>query len=394
MGGRVRRPGFDGACWPDELQTAILRVALCDVGTAAREWRALRPDLVIDDIWDPEVHRLLPLVYRNLRAAGVEDPDLPRLKGIQRRTWSDNQRRIHGIAPVIAQLQDAGVPTLLLKGVPLAFLYYADLGLRPMSDADVLIPYHAFHRALDVLEANGWSDVLVMPRERRRRMYHGAGLRHTDGRALDVHWQLALPFVFPHAEAESSDDFFAAAVPMDLAGTSAQTLCSADMLLHLVVHGLWSGSAATVRWAADAAIVTRVASAELDWDRVLDQAVRRDLVVPVGNGLRFIDEVLDAPVPPEVINELARAPVSGRTRRAYSTIMGDSRETRLFGGLRGTRAYWAHQSYKWGPARAARELPYFLQDNWNLDRPSQVPLEAVRKAKKRITGARSGAPER
>jgi hypothetical protein len=211
-------------------------------------------------------------------------------------------------------------------------------------------------------------------------------LNHPDGRALDVHWQLALPFVLPRAEAASSDDFFAAAQPLDLEGLPVATLCPADMLVHVVVHGLWSGSAAGVRWAADATMVARVAGDTLDWDRVLDQTVRRDLVVPVGNGLRFIEEVLDAPVPPRVINELARVPVSRRTRRAYETILGSNDDTDILGGLRGTYAYWVRQSYKWPFSRAARELPNFLQDNWNLEHPAQVPLEALRKVKKRAVG--------
>jgi hypothetical protein len=85
-----------------------------------------------------------------------------------------------------------------------------------------------------------------------------------------------------------------------------------------------------------------------------------------------------------VINELAKVEVPRRTRRAYRLILQDPSGPAVLGGLRGTQAYWARQSAKWGPLRAARELPAFLQDNWNLERPSQVPVEAVRKAVKRI----------
>jgi len=380
----VRQPGYDGACWPDERQTTMLRVAICEPEVAAREWAELRRELEIDEIWDPEAQRLLPLILRNLREAGYDDPDFPRMKGIQRRTWFENQRRIHAVKPVIAQLHDVGVETLFLKGVPLALQYYRDVGLRPMADVDVLVPYASYDTALDVLEGDGFRDVLDIPRDRRRRMYHGAGMLHPDGRSIDLHWQLALPFVLPHAASDSTTDFFAAAVDLDLDGLTVPTLCSADMLLHLVVHGLWAGSSANVRWVADAAVVIRTAGDELDWDRVLDQTVRRDLVVPVSNALRYLDRVVDTPVPPRAVNELLRVPVRRRTRRAYDRIMGDTQETELLGGLEGTRAYWSRQSYKWGTWRAARELPYFLQDNWNLDHPAQVPVEAVRKAGKRL----------
>jgi hypothetical protein len=383
----VRRPGYDGACWPDDLQTSLLRAALLDPDDAAREWRALRGTFSIDELWDTESQRLLPLVGRNLQAAGVEDPDLPRMHGIRRRTWFENQRRIHAVQPVLAQLHAAGVDTLALKGVPLALQYYSDPGLRPMVDVDVLVRYEQFDTALDVLEADGWRDrELDIPRDRRRRMYHGSGMSHADGRALDVHWQPALPFVLPHAESESSDDLWDASVPLRLGELEIRTLCPTDMLLHVIVHGLWAGSSANVRWAADAVTVTQSAPDAIDWGRLLDQAVRRDLVIPVGNGLRFIDDVLDAPVPPAAINALARVPVPRRTRRAYDITLSDISGSPMLGGLRDTRAYWVHQSSKWGAARTARELPYFLQDTWHLRSPWLVPLEAARKAGKRARG--------
>jgi hypothetical protein len=92
-----------------------------------------------------------------------------------------------------------------------------------------------------------------------------------------------------------------------------------------------------------------------------------------------------------VINELATIDVSRRTRRAYRVILRDPTGPEVIGGLRGTQAYWARQSAKWGTLRAMRELPAFLQDNWNLGHPAEVPVEAVRKAVKRVRKTAGGA---
>ena len=75
----MTRPGYDGACCPDDFQAAMLRVALCEPEIAASEWAALRRGLELDDLWDPELQRLLPLVLRNLQTAGADDPDFPRM---------------------------------------------------------------------------------------------------------------------------------------------------------------------------------------------------------------------------------------------------------------------------------------------------------------------------
>ena len=241
-----------------------------------------------------------------------------------------------------------------------------------MLDVDILVPYTAFDAALDVLEGDGFATSLDIPRDRRRRNYHGAGMAHPDGRLLDVHWQLALPFVLPHAEAESGDDFWNASEPLDLGELSVRTLCPADMLLHVIVHGLWSGSAANVRWVADSTRDLGAAQHTIDWDRVLDQTVRRDLVVPVSNGLRYLDDVLAAPGPPQRdrrTRPVAREPshpARPTPHHARDQRAGDPRRP-----ARDSRAYWVRQSSKWGPVRCARELPYFMQENWDLDRPAR-----------------------
>src|SRR6202008_4308852 len=126
---------------------------------AAAAWADVRSDLVLDDLWDAELHRLLPLVHSKLRAAGVADPDLARLRGLPRRTWYENQVALHRVRPGLDQLRAAGIPTLFLKGAPLALEHYGDLGLRPMADIDVLVPWADAPRALDLLEAAGWSDI-------------------------------------------------------------------------------------------------------------------------------------------------------------------------------------------------------------------------------------------
>src|SRR4029434_4614276 len=97
--------------WPDPLQRSLLRVAFLEPEQAVEEWRSLRGDLVLDDIWDAETHRLLPLVYRRLVQLGVNDPVLPRLKGLHRRAWYQNQLNLSRSVPFLTLLEEADIPT-------------------------------------------------------------------------------------------------------------------------------------------------------------------------------------------------------------------------------------------------------------------------------------------
>ena len=73
------------ALWPTPAQELLLRSALLTGPGALEAWQRWKSqhDLVESEL-DHGSFRLLPLVYRNLSAQGIEEPHLARLKGIYR----------------------------------------------------------------------------------------------------------------------------------------------------------------------------------------------------------------------------------------------------------------------------------------------------------------------
>ena len=386
----MRRAGRLGACWPSAFQTEVLRAAVSPPAEAAAAWDRLRAVLVLDDLTDPEVHRLLPLVAANLTRAGVDDPDLPRLQGLRRRTWVENELLLHRCRPALDQLRTDGVPIVFLKGVALAVEHLGDLGLRPMQDVDILVPLEHAARALDRLEELGWRDPGEIPRARLFASHHGAGLVHPEGGALDVHWHLGTPLLLPGDEARSSDDLWAAAVPLrdPRHGIDDLTLCPTDHLLHLIAHGVWGGSASTVRWAADAAVVLR--GGRIGWSRLVEQATRRRIAPLVADALAFLRDELAQPIPHAPIQALRAAPTTTRERRLLRALTASIEGPEVLGGLPHLRSYWAYTRLKWSTARAARELPGFVVHVWALDRPAQIPRAALARVRRRLD--RRGRP--
>ena len=60
-------------------------------------------------------------------------------------------------------LNDASIPTILLKGMALSQRYYRDLGLRPMFDLDLLVPPQRAKAAYEILGPLGWTSRLPGP---------------------------------------------------------------------------------------------------------------------------------------------------------------------------------------------------------------------------------------
>jgi len=120
-----------GGCWPTWRQELLLRAALLRGKEAIAAWREWKSSVDVDRL-DQGSRRLLPLLYRNLRAHGVEDPLMNSFKGIYRLTWYKNQMAFHKMTSLLRSFHHAGIETMLLKGAALVMLHYPSRS-RPSS---------------------------------------------------------------------------------------------------------------------------------------------------------------------------------------------------------------------------------------------------------------------
>src|ERR1019366_412296 len=145
----------NGGCQPTPLQALLMRAALLDGEAAFQAWRQWYGENGMERL-DHGSFRLLPLLYWNLRRQAVQHPMMGILKGIHRLAWVENRLLSRGLAPALETIHGAGIPTLLLKGASLGRLHYADVGLRPMNDLDVLVPEGRTMETIRLLHDHGW----------------------------------------------------------------------------------------------------------------------------------------------------------------------------------------------------------------------------------------------
>jgi len=68
-----------------------------------------------------------------------------------------NLRRFGTLKSILAALDNAGIPVILLKGAHLATEVYPDLSTRRMSDLDLLVKPTGIDRAVDACHALGFE---------------------------------------------------------------------------------------------------------------------------------------------------------------------------------------------------------------------------------------------
>jgi ATP-binding cassette, subfamily B, bacterial len=379
-------PSRAEAFWPTEGQETLLRAALFRGERALDAWETWksRHDLVRAHL-DPGSFRLLPLVYKNLAAHGVDDRLMARLKGIYRFSWCANQRLFHEAAQLLQGLHEAGIRTMVLKGLALSMLYYRDRGARPMSDVDVLVGVDQVDSALDCLGRMGWR-VSSRTLAQDLRFRHAAHLLNDSGQEFDLHWHVFYECLQPDAD----EGFWRRAVPTEILHARTCSLDPTDALLHTVVHGIRWDEGSTLRWIPDAIAILHVDRPHVDWDRLLEVAQARQLLLRLAKGLRYLHDRFQAPVPAAVLERSSahRPSYMERTEYHYLGFGEEERKRVVLGYYPFILVEYLRFATGRSLFRKAMELPEYLRYRLSVQSHAQllqlILSHAVRKTRKTL----------
>lgn len=291
--------GFpEGGWWPRAEQRELLRAALGEREVAAAalpRWRAM---VDLDDV-DVGSFGLLPLLAARLEELGSRHPDDDRIRGVRRKVWAKNQLHLVAAAAAAAALDDAAIPVVFLKGIPMVTSIYGDSSARLMADIDLLVEPDNRSQAIEVLERLGWHHTNPLPNSA---LFRAAVFDGPNGTSLDLQWRmLQQPDL-----AWYDDDVRQRAVTAEVRGHVVARPSNADMLVHTIVHGAKANPVPPLRWVADAAAVIGAGVDDDAWSLVLDIAKRGDLSLPLAQGLSYLQDLLALPIPTELVRELER----------------------------------------------------------------------------------------
>ncbi|HYD47330.1 MAG TPA: nucleotidyltransferase family protein [Terriglobales bacterium] len=299
---------------------AFLRLSLrVDRDPLARETlRKLAPS--IDWNLVPQVAakaRLLPLLHLAWREETFVPPSLRRdLERAYVQTAARNLVVLNELAQVVAALDRAGVPSIVLKGAALLESVYGNIALRPLRDVDLLVRHERAQDALGILADRGFAAARAISANSGAAGFENELLLIKPGRVpvpLEMHWSLFdSPYYRQHLDLE---DWWCSTEPFSLRNTPARMLDPVAQLLHLCGHlGLHHGGT-DLLWEHDIAEVVHVYAARLDWDALLDRAVATDLVLSVTSLLLRVATEDGAPIPLAVLERLRTLEASRDERR-------------------------------------------------------------------------------
>lgn len=364
-------------CWPTKEHDLLLRACLLQGDEALAAWHEWHK-LFAQRGPDAAERRLLPLLYRNLHAHGLRGPLIGKFREAYNRTWAQNQLSFHRAAELVRAFNHAGIQTILLKGAALAPLFYADAGLRPMMDIDLLVRRQEALPAMRLLNSLGWqskyrSAEALVPFE------HADEFTDATFQHLDLHWRV----LWEGRQELGDDEFWAASIPAEIGGVATRTLNPSDHLLHVCVHGAKWNDTVPVRWVADAMMILRAQKYKVDWDRLVRQARQRHLTLPVGDTLGYLQQMLGAPIPMEALRDLQNTSTSSLERRFYQIRLGPDSALKTLP----VAWHWWHSLRFDCEGNLLQRLWQFLrylQSLWGLKRMRDVPVHFAGKLVKRV----------
>jgi hypothetical protein len=115
-----------------------------------KAWKELPPQA--------EIHGMAPLLWHHIHHSGLSIPleTEQTLRGLYIRQRVFIQAHTQILLDVISLFDQAGIQPVLLKGLGLAYQYYPDPALRPVSDIDLFLKRNEVLHAWDLLKNTGF----------------------------------------------------------------------------------------------------------------------------------------------------------------------------------------------------------------------------------------------
>ncbi|MEM9018463.1 MAG: nucleotidyltransferase family protein [Verrucomicrobiota bacterium] len=300
-------------CWPNDEQLLLLKACLFEeeqkAQQAFRNWEERIPFPLLD----LGSRRLILTLYQRLQTWQVDYRFAKELRAAVQGLWIQQQGIERELGSILDVLQKNSIEAMLLKGAALNAVAYPDCD-RLMSDLDLIVPRERARDALNALQDDGW-----IPQFRNldqlHEVTHACHFRRGASGHLDLHWDF---FHGRHLDDSQQEELWQASTPIERFGRSTRTLCAADQLLHTCEHGVRYNEVAPLRWLMDATHVIRQTESELNWERLPRMAEKLDLVLPVDETLRYLEEMFEVPIPKTAFP--SRKAISLKRKKAHATV--------------------------------------------------------------------------
>jgi|GEM_PF-1712866 len=293
-------------------QTLLLKATLLRGQTALSAWKQWK-NCVDIEILDGASYALLPQLYQNLLVHQVEDPHMGRLKGAYRCNWYVTQLQLKSLDTALTALAKTGVNTIALGDAAL-HCYDRD---RPIISGYLLVHHDQLDLTYETLTQTGWAAPAPAP---------GSASLQLQGRQKNwLYIQTHLFWGTPQEEIDQAVWHYSIAPPsqQEVSLLLALLPSPTDQLLDICVRTFLINSTLSIHGLADAYLLIQTLGNAIDWRRLVAQAQRYRLILPLRNLLVALQQVLQPTIPDWVLLVLRGLPITPQELLTYQVLAED-----------------------------------------------------------------------
>ena len=254
-------------------------------------------------------HHILALLYSSLTQITPNHVPKGTLNLLRKHYFANvlrNAFMTKELLKVLKVFQAHNIPAIPYKGPTLATILYGDPMLRHFADLDILIFKKDLLKVEELLSCQGYQLQWTKGNKNwaLKHHYHLPFMNMDSKVHVEIHWAFTRPsWPFPI----DIEQLWRRIQPVTLGGESIPSFHREDLLLLLCVHGAkdyWC----RLKWISDIAELLRL-HRDLNWQVILEQARRLRSVRLLFLGIFLANDLLDGPLPEEVLCKVRADPV-------------------------------------------------------------------------------------
>ena len=278
-------------------------------------------------------YNLIPILYGRLKTLDIL-PFIPEsltehLRVAYLANATRNMLLLHEAGFIFTALKNAGIPAVGLKGLFLLENVYADIGMRQMSDLDIMLHKTHIPQALNALETLGYQPTTYFDiRNENVDIKHVPPLIKPEGPYyLELHWTILEenePFTI------NTHGLWDRAMPAIIADVDTLALSPEDLVMHLCLHLTYQHHLKLgLRGLYDIALVIDHYEKQLNWEKLIQIGQEWGAARLTWLTLILVEEIFKGIIPPNVLDQM-------EPRDAQSWVLNTARLQLLAGMPSGT----------------------------------------------------------
>lgn len=333
----------------------LLKAALYR-GNAARQAFSDWQEAVDFERLDFVSYRFLPQLYLNLQSLKIEHRLLPKIKGIYRKTWIENQLFVENLRTVIDMLERHLIRFVITSCIPRIMSSVIDRNVYALDGLTVSIEAKNAAATIKILCENGWLPNANFNFQEIAQIDF-VFLTKANQFNLILNWQTNFEILWQTSE------------KIEFAGKKVNILSAEEQLLQICSDEFSSGKRKNGLWIFLAHSVLQNEK-RIDWKRVVSTAKKRRMGFELWQMLDNLRKDFGSNVPAQVLRELKAA-----RPKIVSGIFRQNPLTAFYS----LRSSYQEQSAANGEPTNLAGFYIFLQKHWNAPGILHLTREILRR---------------